>query len=82
MKSLITLGILTFSLPSYPQDDDLPLMKETMNSYLDQKAERVQIAKDCVMNARGKREVKGCKKLLEQDFDDHAQRIKENRNGN
>jgi hypothetical protein len=81
MKALLSFGILTFTFFSFSQEDDLSVEKETMNSYLDEKAERVQIAKDCVMNARGSREVKRCRALLEEKFDDHAKRIKENRNG-
>ena len=82
MKALLTFSILTFTLFSFSHVEVLSVEKETMNSYLDEKAERVKIAKDCVMNARVRDEVKLCKALLEDNFDDHAKRIKENRNGN
>lgn len=82
MKALLTLSILTSTLFSFSHVDVLSVEKETMNSYLDEKAERVKIAKDCVMDARVRDEVKRCKALLEDNFDDHAKRIKENRNEN
>ncbi len=82
MKALLAFSILTFTLFSFSHVDVLSVEKETMNSYLDEKAERVKIAKDCVMNAIVRDEVKRCKALLEDNFDDHAKRIKENRNGN
>ena len=81
MKALMILSIFSFSPESYAQADELPFEKETMSNYLDEKAEHVQDAKDCVMNAMTGEEVKECKSLLEDNFDDHAKRIRDNKNG-
>ena len=82
MKAVMMIGIFTFSLASHSQSDELSFQKETMNSYFDTKAEHIQDAKDCVMNAMTEEEVKECKILLEETFEDHARRIRENKNGN
>lgn len=82
MKALMIISIFTFSLSSHSQSEELPFQKEAMNNYLDTKAEHIQNAKDCVMNAMTEEEVKECKVLLEETFEDHARRIRENKNEN